>query len=504
MHSTGWTRRTFLHRAALSLPALAALPRLAFAAEGQAPAPSAAPAGLERTGNPRKVLVIGAGLAGLAAAWELHQAGHDVTVLEAQNRAGGRVYTLREPFADGLYAEAGALSFYDNLYSRRYIDALQLPTEPIRQNRLASIYHVRGKRFEVKPGQPAEWPYQLTPEEQKLGYGGLLMKYFEPGFKLGDPTAPGFDLATLKKYDDLTLAQFLADQGASKDVIEMLSAGSFFGYGWSTGSALHRLISDAALFVAGKGKAFVLPGGTDLMPRAFAKVLRDRIYYGAPVVKVEQQPDKVRVVYRQGGVEQALEADRLICTAPTPALRRIDFAPALPAAKRQIVDKLEYTPVTRVYVQTRQRFWEEAGRGGGGFTDLPIQLLTEQPFAQSAHEANGRRGILEAHMKGAEAERVGKLSLDDQAAFVLEHLEKMQPGIRQHVEGVAAYSWGEDPWAGGGYAWWKPGEMVAWVPELAKPEGRIHFAGEHTSAMGRTLEGALESGYRAAREVNAA
>lgn len=500
-HRPGWTRRTFLHRAALSLPALAALPRLASATGAQAPAPVPA---LERTGEPRRIIVIGAGLAGLAAAWELHQIGHEVTVLEAQNRVGGRIYTLRSPFADGLYAEAGALSFYDTVYSRRYVDALQIPTEPIRANRLASVYHVRGKRLEVKPGQPAEWPFELTSEEQKLGYGGMLMKYFAPGFRLGDPTAPDFDLAALRSYDEMTLAQLLASQGASAEAIELLSTGSFFGYGWSTGSALHRLISDVAIFMAARQKAFVLPGGTDLMPLAFAKVLRDRIYYGAPVVKVEQQPGKVRVVYRQAGTEQVLEADRLICTAPVPALRRIEITPALPAARRQIFEKLEYTPVTRIFLQIRQRFWEEAGRGGGAFTDLPIQLVTEQPFAQSSYEANGRRGILEAHMKGEEAERVGKLDGDAQAAFVLEHLEKVHPGIRQHVEAVTAYSWGDDPWAGGGYAWWKPGELTAWVPELAKPEGRIHFAGEHTSSMGRTLEGALESGARAAREVNAA
>lgn len=495
---SGWTRRTFLHRAALSLPALAALPRLASAAETQAAAPAQA---MECTGKPRKVVVIGAGLAGLAAAWELHQAGQDVTLLEAQTRAGGRVYTLRSPFADGLYAEAGALSFYDNRYSRRYVDALQLPTEPIRPNRLATVYHLRGKRLEVRPGQPAEWPVQLTPEEAKLGFGGMMFKYFEPGFKLGDPADPAFDLAAFKKLDEVTLEQFLTNQGASRGAIDLLSAGVHFGYGWSTGSALHRLISDAALFVAGKQSAFVIPGGTDLMPRAFAKILRDRIYYGAPVVKVEQQPDKVRVIYRQAGTEQALEADHLICAAPIPAVRRIEFAPALPASKRQIVDKLEYTPVTRIYLQTRHRFWEEAGRGGGAFTDLPIQLVTEQPFAQSAYEANGRRGLLEAHIKGEEAERVGKLDQEAQIAFALEHLEKVHPGIRQHVEGGASYSWGEDPWAGGGYAWWKPGELTAWVPELAKPEGRIHFAGEHTSSMGRTLEGALESGARAAREV---
>ena len=96
------TRRSFLKHAAWTAPALAALPRLASPEE-----PAAAKPGVP----PRKVIVVGAGHAGLGAAYELVQSGHDVTVLEASHRPGGRIWTLREPFADGLYAEAGAVNY---------------------------------------------------------------------------------------------------------------------------------------------------------------------------------------------------------------------------------------------------------------------------------------------------------------------------------------------------------------------------------------------------------
>jgi monoamine oxidase len=492
-HRSGWTRRTFLQRAVLSLPALAALPRLSSAAEAQAPAPA-------RTGAPRKVIVVGAGLAGLAAAWELQQAGHDVTVLEAQNRAGGRVYTLRSPFSDGMYAEAGAVSFTDSPVTRRYIDAFKLTIEPFRVNQRAAVYHLRGKRFEVTPGQPADWPFDLTPEEKMLGFG-LIPKLFQAAGTM-NPFDPAFDLAALKEYDTMTLVDYLKSLGASTEAIALLSSGVFFGYGWSTGSALHRLLSDAAVAFAAGGEALTLPGGMDQMTGAFAKALRERIYYGAPVTKVLQEPDKVRVVFRQAGAEQVLEADRVVCAAPVPALRRIEFTPALPAAKRQIFEQLEYTPVTRVYLQTRRRFWEDAGRGGGASTDLPIQTVSEQPFAQSVIQ--GPRGVLETHMKGEQAARIAALDPEARIAFAIEHIEKVQPGLRQYVEGGTSYSWGTDPWAGGGYAWWKPGQLTAWVPELAKAEGRVHFAGDQTSAIARTVPGALESGLRAFREINEA
>lgn len=498
----GFDRRSFLRWSALSLPALAAFPRLASAAPPPSPPapPAAAPGPLLTPGRPkRKVLVAGAGLAGLTAAWELTSAGHDVTVLEAQNRPGGRVYTLRSPFADGLYAEAGAVSMTDNRITRRYLDALKLTTEPIRQSPLANVYHLRGKRFEGKQGAPPDWPFDLTPEERKLGYRGMLLKYFTPGAKLGDPTAPGFKIDGLKNVDDMTLAAWLKAQGASGEAVALLSAASFFGYGWTTGSALHRLLSDIALFFASTG-VLVLPGGNDQLPQAFAKALRDRIAYGAPIVRIAHQADKVRVTFRQAGEEQTLEADHFICTLPLPALRKVEITPALPAKKHQIIEQLEYAPVTRVYLQTRRRLWEDAGTSGGAYTDLPIGLISEQPFAQSA--VQGPRGILETHTKGDQAQHMAALDRSARLAFAAEQMEKVHPGLKKVVEGGTSVVWAEDPWAGGGYAWWKPGQMTDWQPELAKSEGRLHFAGEHTSVLGRTIEGALESGARAAREVH--
>jgi monoamine oxidase len=404
---------------------------------------------------------------------------------------------LRSPFADGMYADAGAVSFADNAVTKRYVEALKLTPEPFRINRRASVYHLRGKRIEATPGQPVDWPYELTPEEKKLGFG-LIPKLFGAAAKM-NALVPGFDLAAFKQYDTMTLADYLASQGASKEAISLLGSGVFFGYGWSEVSALHRLLSDAGVAFASGGVALTLPGGMDQFATAFAQPLRERIYYGAPVTKIIQEPAKVRVVFRQGGAEQTLEADHLICSAPLPAVRKIEFTPALPAAKRQIFEKLEYLPVTRVYLQTRRRFWEEAGRGGGASTDLPAQTISEQPFAQSV--LTGPRGVLESHMKGEQAARIAALDPDAQLAFAIENIEKAQPGLRQYVEGGTSYSWGNDPWAGGGYAWWKPGQLTEWLPELAKPEGRVHFAGEHTSALARTVEGALMSGARAASEV---
>jgi len=492
------TRRDLLKNAALSLPALAALPRLALGSQE----PAAAVPAPGRAASPRKVIVLGAGLAGLAAAYELTNRGHDVTVIEAQARPGGRVHTLREPFADGLYAEAGAMTFsnrYQHLY--RYVETFKLPAVDYPLPPLAAVFHLRGKRIVVKRGEKPEWPYPLKDDEKGMMPIQLVQKYFTDVAKLGDPADPSWKLDAFKDLDSITLADYLKRKGASGAAVDLLGDTQWWGYGWNTGSALHRLISDLILFLLAN-RVQILQGGNDQLPKAFARALQEKIRYGAPVSGIHQEAGKVRVAFRQGGVEKTAEADRLICTLPLPALRKIAITPALTEGKRRIFQQLEYIPVTRVYVQSRRRFWADQGEAGGAATDLPIRLVAEHPVVRAADA--GPRAILECHPKGADAERLDALSPDRRIALAVENLEKVHPGFRDHAEGGTSYSWGTDPWAGGGYPRWKPGQLTGWLPELARAEGRIHFAGEHTSIFTRTMEGALESGNRAAREVEEA
>src|SRR3954454_140230 len=154
------SRRTFLKQSLSAAVALAARPLLA-----SSPAP---------LGPKQRVLVVGAGLGGLAAAYELSQAGHEVTVLEARSRAGGRVQTLREPFADGLYVEAGAVTVHDTHdWTLHYARLCDLPLDPVPHAPGATLYQVRGRRIVESPGRETPWPLELTPEEKALGQRGI-------------------------------------------------------------------------------------------------------------------------------------------------------------------------------------------------------------------------------------------------------------------------------------------------------------------------------------------
>ncbi len=204
-----FSRREFLKRSALGLAALSAGP-VRPGAQAQKPLEPGAPR--------KRVLIAGAGLAGLVAAYELAQAGHDVTVLEASTRPGGRVWTLREPFSDGLYAEAGAGRIPDwHQLTLDYAKQFGLTLAPFYPSQGASVYLLRGKRYKVAAGGTldiSDLPFELTAEERKLGLDGLQHKYIDPILsELGDFTAPGWPPERLKEFDRMVWPELLQKRG---------------------------------------------------------------------------------------------------------------------------------------------------------------------------------------------------------------------------------------------------------------------------------------------------
>jgi monoamine oxidase len=485
-------RRQFLKR---GLFAAAALPCLhpVIAAAGQD--------AIRRTGPAGKVIVIGAGLAGLSSAYELTRAGHEVTVLEARARCGGRVWTLRDSFPEGLRAEAGATNVFDNHeWTMKYARELGVALDPMESTGGASIYHIRGERIVIKPGSTVEWPLELKPEEKGLGRGALWAKYVAPVVKeLGDPEMADWPPARLKRYDGMAFAEFLRLQGASPGAVEILRLGlaDQLGEGADAVSALN-LLREAAPRAVVK-QSFSIRGGSDTLPRAFADRLGDRIFYGAPVARIEHDARGVRVICSQGGRQQTFAADYLICAIPFAVLRRVEISPDFSPQKRQAIAQLGNTSVARVFLQTRKRFWLDEGLSGAATTDLPIMTTYDK-----AHYLPGKRGLLEVYVAGARARSLAAMAPNERMNFTVGQMERIFPAIREHYEGGSSVCWDEDEWARGAYAWFKPGQMESFLPHIARPEGRVYFAGDHTSPWPGWMNGALQSGARAAREVGQA
>src|SRR5262245_458892 len=247
-------RREFLVSAAKTTAAAALLP------------PSDLPLQepLKRRGPVKKVVVIGAGLAGLSAAFELTQAGHDVTVLEAQTRPGGRACSIRSPFSDGLYAEAGATSIAETSdLTLKYVHLFGLQLDswdppPEQQD----ILYIRGRRVRRTRGVEPDLPFDLTSDEKKLGRLGLINKYVVPVYpEIGDIADPSWPPASLWKYDRMSYLEFLKSRGASPEAIARMSVGSTWGDGLDTVSAL-MVLRDEAPLASDKGD-FHIRGGND-------------------------------------------------------------------------------------------------------------------------------------------------------------------------------------------------------------------------------------------------
>jgi monoamine oxidase len=455
---------------------------------------------LERRGTPKKVIIIGAGLAGLSAAYELTQAGHDVTVLEARTRPGGRVHTLRDQFADGLYAEAGASRIPNHHhFTLKYIDLFGLTLDPFEPVDLRSVYHVRGKRIVVKPRQKVEWPYDLTAEERALGLDGLQQKYIRSMLdELGDVTDPNWPPPdVLTKYDHMNRSDFWRSRGASPEAIALLSLGGLDDRADTRSTllmfrnqALNRKLTHYSK----------IRGGNDLLPKAFALRLSEKIQYAAPVVRIEQSPQAVKVVFVLGGTYHTLTGEYLICAIPFSVQKNIEVAPAFSVEKQRAIEQLPYLSASKICLQSKRRFWVSEGQSGFATTDLPIREVYDMTYKQP-----GARGILQAFPISLHSRRITEMTERERITLALEQVEMIYPGMRKHFEGGVTKCWDEDQWALGASAYYKPGQFSSLLPHVARPEGRIYFAGEHTSVwIDGWMQGALESGNRVAREVNSA
>lgn len=451
-----------------------------------------------KTNSPRNVLILGAGLAGLAAAWELKKAGHMVTVLEARDRPGGRVVTLRKPFAEGLYAEGGAAAYSESYTTAlKYIEELGLEKTPWTMPEKPVIHHLKGKRFIVTPGEPVDWPYNLTPEEQKLGPWGIVNKYIIE--KLPKEIAKPEDWAEspLMEMDKLSLKEYMTSMGASEGAVELVQNTQWFGSMPDKTSGISMAVSDFGLFMG--GMPFLLKGGNDKLPLAMADKMKENIRYGVLVDSVSSSGEEVTVTGQEGGRVQSFKADSVICTLPAKVMHKVKFLPPLPANKRRAIENLPYMDITRTYLQVEEPFWLKNGVSGSAKSDLITGDITGHLHPISPED---NPAILESIISGPKAAAMGKMSEKDLLNKTLEDMKKIHPNVEKYYQKGHVLAWSEDPYTMGGVSFPAPGDVGKYLKSLQSSHGRIHFAGEHTTILRSTMEGALRSGVRAAMEVH--
>lgn len=441
--------------------------------------------------------MVGGGLAGLSAATELAGAGFVVNVLEANSHAGGRVRSLHQPFADGMYAEAGAMSFLDiHTAVIKYVQKFNLPMRSIPPASGTNVCVVHGFRV-LLAGNRQTAGMRLSPAEQKMGGVDKVQQYYmSKGTQaVGDATAPGWPGPELTYLDKMSCADYFRSIGASEGAIRLLNLSliGFNGDGIETCSALF-LLGTSSLYQKFK-TIYAIPGGNDLLPRAMASALDPNVHYGCPVTRVEQTAQGVTAYYTRAGQPESIASDYLVCAIPFSRARTIDFSPPLSDAKRELIGQLPNTSVTRIFLQAEQQFWEAHQLTGDAETDLPIMLVF------SAYPWPSRRGILECYTAGENARLLMGMEETQLYSFAVSQMQKIFPAAGRFVEGAARKVWDLDPWALGAYAYYRVGQFTPFYPRLATPEGRIFFAGDQTTLLPGWMEGALESGERAAAQI---
>lgn len=417
--------------------------------------------GCGASARPRgRVVVVGAGLAGLVAARDLEAGGFRVTVLEADGRVGGRVRTVQLPGAQ--HAEAGG-EFAD--VNHRALRALarrcDLELEDVRDGGvdLPGAAYLRGRRFD------SDDLYTTAVEADVARYEARM----EALAARLDPRLDNRSVARL--LDELRLdptARFLVERDVRDEATVAADRLSLLFH-----AATWRLT--AGVPAAGI-EAYRVRGGNGRLPRALAARLE--VVPDARVEAVATGAGGVRV---EAG-RRRFTADFCVVAAPLPALRAVRFDPGLPSAHAEAVREAQYGSATKTLLQYRRRIWRDQGFDGDTLTDLPLGTTWEATDGQP-----GRPGVLLGYTVGR------RISSGAAAA----QLDRIYPGSRPLLTRAVTAPW---PYSYTAYA---PGQMTRFAAAVRRPHGRVHFAGEHTDRFASYMEGAVRSGHRAAREVAA-
>src|SRR5947207_479192 len=333
MTRPGMDRRTFLAQTgrtlALTWTAAAAVSAEPAVAETQATAAA---------GSARQVIVLGAGLAGLAAAYELKKAGYAVAVIEARTRPGGRVLTYRDPFADGLYAEMGA-EYVDSTdeYDHRFCKELGLK---VMTARLYDAIFVRGQRFKMAEFKrdKLKLPYAGTEGGRLFGQEGAYLKRLLALIKDPETLPP-----EVLKLDNLSVVELLAQEGAPEDIAALFT---YTQACESTArphemSALHLVRSHRRSFSEDTDEGRIL-GGNDQLPKGLARGLSGQILYNRPVRKIAHDGEGATVSFEEGGALRTLRTPRLVVAIPFKVLRDIEVTPSFSPTKTKCIATLAY------------------------------------------------------------------------------------------------------------------------------------------------------------------
>jgi len=478
----------------------------------------------ELTGGAKgtKIIVLGAGLAGMTAAYELSKAGYQVQVLEARAFAGGRCQTARKGFKhtdligyeqtcefdEGHYINHGPWRIpYHHRSTLHYTKLFSVPLESFVNDNDASYVY-----FEKATGPLAGKPVRKG--EIAADIRGYTAELVAKAASQGQLDAP------LSGIDREKFVAYLVNEGRlSKDLAYKGTEGRGFsihpGAGVDPGpgkelppfafqdvldSNAWRVLSSVTGFE--QQRTMLQPiGGMDQIAKGFEKHVGSMIRYSTVVEKIKQSPSGVTVSFKGAdGKSGEITADYCVCTIPLSVLKQIDLDASAPF--KAAMEGVSYAPVNKIGLQMKTRFWEEKHHiyGGHVYNDIPgINSITMPSCGWQ-----GQKGVLLGYYGfGGEAARISAKSPADRAAYAVAAGQKIFPEYAENFENAFSFSWHLAQYNLGGWAEWGENGRKESYPLLCQPDGRLYLAGEHLSYLGGWQAGAIESAWQQIAKIHA-
>jgi monoamine oxidase len=427
-----------------------------------------------------RVVIAGAGLAGLSAAHELARAGAAVTLLDARDYAGGRVRTIRD-FSAGHHAELGG-EFVESDHKEILGLCDEFRLRLVRVLRSGFTHRFRDARGTYHVSRTAPW------DSLADALSPLVRRYKLAG---GDTSADA-----VREMATMSFAEWLHQSNAPQELQQMATAlRGFFLADPDEISVLPVVEQIAKGGSPAHAGLFRIEGGNDRLVHALIRATPARLLLGSTIRAVAHAVDRITIsVIDASGLTQQIEGDYLVMTLPASTLRDVEIRPPLPEDQSHAIAKLSYGRATKVLVQSSTNLFES--RHARAFaTDGRLGA-----FWDSSEEQESAASVM-AFLAGGSASASLRAAAATGGGELLSELCWLGMN-RAAVTAVHIGDWTADPWARGGYAFLDPAFDPAWRPLLSRRAGRIVFAGEHTSGRWQGyMNGAVESGQRAAREL---
>ena len=424
----------------------------------------------------------------------------DVQVVEAQERVGGRVHSMRRL---GHRQEAGGA--YIGAGYRRVIGAAErLGIELVDVTPMLAFFREQELVLGGELIRPSEWPDH--PRNPFPGEDRALMPWTchrVLAVRENPLASPGDWLDPRFAAHDVPVHEWMSGLGFGEEAIRLgYEMNPSFGDDARSVSALLGFFR-AAFQVAQRRLApegvlgYTAREGVQRIPDAMAGALRREVHFGRAVTAIACGRSGAEVRCAGGAV---YAAPHVVCSLPFGVLRGIAVDPPFAGRQAEAINGLESQAVTQVWFAHRSQFWERDGHRPSMFTDGPAGMVAASRNGEDPDEVTS----FTAWVMGKNARRLDALPEVEAGRLVLHAIEAARPAAKGELEFVGLKAWGRDPFARGGWAWFRPGEINRFAAEMGRPHGPIRLCGEHLARTARGMEGAMESGERAARDILAA